>query len=54
MPFERAVESLADMLRVHVSEPTARRQTENWGAAYVEVQEEEVKKIEQELPLFCS
>jgi hypothetical protein len=50
MPFERAVESLADMLRVHISEPTARRQTENWGAAYVEVQEEEVKRIEQELP----
>jgi hypothetical protein len=38
------------MVRVHVSEPTARRQTENWGAAYVEVQEEEVKRIEQELP----
>ena len=50
MPFERAVESLADMLRVHISEPTARRQAENWGAAYVEVQEEEVKRIEQELP----
>ena len=50
MPFERAVESLADMLRVHISEPTARRQTENWGAAYAGVQEEEVKRIEQELP----
>jgi hypothetical protein len=50
MPFERALESLADMVRVHISEATARRQTENWGAAYVEVQEEEVKRIEQELP----
>lgn len=50
MPFERAVESLADTLRVQVSEPTARRQTEKWGAAYVGVQEEEVKRIEQELP----
>jgi hypothetical protein len=50
MPFERALESLADMLRVHISEATARRQTENWGAAYVELQEEEVKRIEQELP----
>jgi hypothetical protein len=38
------------MLRVHVSEATARRQTENWGAAYVSVQEKEVKRIEQELP----
>ncbi len=50
MPFERALESLADMLRVHVSEATARRQTENWGAAYVSVQEKEVERIEQELP----
>jgi hypothetical protein len=50
MPFERALESLADMLRVHVSEATARRQTENWGAAYVGIQEEEVERIEQELP----
>jgi hypothetical protein len=50
-PFERAVESLADTVRVHVSEPTARRQTQKWGAAYVEVQKEEVKRIEQELPL---
>jgi hypothetical protein len=50
MPFKRALESLADMLRVHVSEATARRETENWGAAYVEVQKEEVERIEQELP----
>jgi hypothetical protein len=49
-PFERAVESLADTVRVHVSEPTARRQTQKWGAAYVEVQKEEVQRIEQELP----
>jgi hypothetical protein len=50
MPFERAVESLADTLRVRISEPTARRQTQKWGAAYVAFQEEEVKRIEQELP----
>ena len=50
MPFERAAETLADTLRVRVSEPTARRQTEKWGAAYVGVQEEEVKRIEEELP----
>lgn len=50
MPFERAVESLADTLRVRISEPTVRRQTQKWGAAYVAYQEEEVKRIEQELP----
>jgi hypothetical protein len=50
MPFKHALESLADMLRVHVSEATARRETEHWGAAYVEVQKEEVERIEQELP----
>mgnify|MGYP000181586489 CR=1 FL=1 len=50
IPFERAVESLADTLRVRISEPTARRQTQKWGAAYVAFQEDEVKHIEQELP----
>ena len=50
MPFGRAVESLADLVRVEVSESTACRQTEAWGAAYVGVQEEEVKRIERELP----
>jgi len=50
MPFERAVESLADILRVRISEPTARRQAQKWGAAYVAFQEAEVKHIEQELP----
>lgn len=50
MPFERAVESLADTLRVRISEPTARRQAQKWGAAYVAFQEEEVERIEQELP----
>jgi len=38
------------MLRVQISEPTARRQAEKWGTAYVGAQEEEVKRIEQELP----
>ena len=50
MPFERAVESLADLLRVQISEPTVRRRTEGWGAVYLAVQEEEVQRIEQELP----
>lgn len=50
MPFERAAESLADTLRIQVSEPTTRRRTEKWGAAYVAVQEEEGQRIERELP----
>lgn len=50
MPFRRAMETLADLLRVEVSEPTARRQTETWGTRYVGVQEEEVKRIERDLP----
>ena len=50
MPFERALESLADTLRVQISEPTARRSTEKWGVAYVGAQEDEVKRIEEELP----
>jgi hypothetical protein len=50
MSFERAVASLADTLRVQISESTVRRQTQKWGAAYVAFQEEEVKRIEQELP----
>ena len=50
MPFKRAMETLADLLRVEVSEPTARRQTETWGTRYVGVQEEEVKRIERDLP----
>lgn len=50
MPFERAVESLADLLRVQISESTGGRQTKKWGAAYVGVLEEEVERIEKELP----
>jgi len=50
MPFERAGEFMADLLGVHISEATVRRQTEKWGAAYVAIQEEEVERIEQELP----
>ncbi|MFN2229469.1 MAG: hypothetical protein ACK2VA_06850, partial [Anaerolineae bacterium] len=50
MPFERAAESLADTLRIHVSGPTTRRRTQKWGAAYVEVQKEEVQRIERALP----
>jgi hypothetical protein len=50
MPFARAAQMLKRMQGVEVSEATARRQTENNGAAYVAVQEAEVERIEQALP----
>jgi hypothetical protein len=50
MPFARAAGMLKRMHGVAVSEATARRQTEGHGAAYVAVQEEEVERIEKELP----
>ncbi len=48
--FKKAEELWADFTRVAVSEPTARRQTEEAGAAYVAVQTAEVERIEKELP----
>jgi len=51
MPFHVAAEMLYHFTRVHVTEPTARRQTEQAGAAYVAVQEAEVERIERELPV---
>ena len=50
MPFARAAQMLKRMQGVEVSEATARRQTENNGAAYVAVQEIEMEHIEQALP----
>jgi len=50
MPFARAAQMLKRLQGVEVSEATTRRQTENNGAAYVAVQEAEVKRIEQTLP----
>lgn len=50
LPFEQAAGLLAALLGVQVSEPSARRHTEKWGAAYAAVQEEEVAHIEHDLP----
>jgi hypothetical protein len=50
MPFGRAVKELEHFRRVDVSRPTVERLTEAAGAAYVEWQSAEVKRIEQELP----
>ena len=48
--FEQAAKLLAATLRVKVSEATTRRQTEAAGDAYEAVQEQEVARIEHELP----
>lgn len=50
MPFERAVELLADMQGIGVSPATGRRSSEAAGAAYVEMQSEEVERLEQKQP----
>jgi len=50
MPFGRAAEMLAAFTGVVVSEPTARRQTEEAGAAYVVLQTAEMERLEKELP----
>lgn len=48
--FEQAAKLLAATLRVDVSEAMTRRRTEAAGAAYQVVQQQEVARIEQELP----
>ena len=48
--FKQAAKELEATLGVNVSEATSRRQTEAAGAAYEVVQQQEVERIEQELP----
>ena len=50
IPFSKVGPILADMLGVHVSEPTIRRCTEGHGAAYEAVQTAAVAEIEHNLP----
>jgi hypothetical protein len=50
MPFEKAAQELDFVLKVKVSEPTARRYGEMAGAAYVSYQTAEVERLEQETP----
>lgn len=49
--FEQAVQELELSLKVKVSEARGRRWTEAAGAAYEAVQQQEVERIERELPL---
>lgn len=50
MPFGRAASELEHLLGVEVSESRVRRISERAGASYVAVQEEEVGRLERELP----
>jgi hypothetical protein len=50
MPFERAAELMEDMQGISVSASASRRNSETAGAAYVEMQTEEVEQLEKEMP----
>ncbi len=50
LEFALAARELLHMKRVHVSEPTVRRDTEKAGDSYVEVQAAQLAALEKELP----
>ena len=50
MPFERAAEMFTDFTGIQVSSAMSRRYTEKAGAAYVEMQDEAVARLEREKP----
>lgn len=50
MPFEKAAELLEDMLGIRVSKGVSQRYTEAAGAAYEQIQTEEVERLEKEAP----
>lgn len=52
MPFGQAAKLLGDFLGVHVSQGSSNRYTEEAGAAYVQIQEEEIVELEQKAPLM--
>jgi hypothetical protein len=51
MPFEKATELLADFMGIRVSEIVSQKYTETAGAAYEQMQNEEVEQMEREAPL---
>ena len=51
MPFERATELMADMQGICVSASMSRRNSEAAGAAYEELQKEEMERLEKEMPV---
>jgi hypothetical protein len=50
MPFEQAVKIYGDLMGIHVSRIVSQRYTEEAGAAYEEIQAEEVERLEKEMP----
>ena len=50
MPFGKAAEMLEDFLGIHVSPIVSQKYTEGAGLAYVQLQEEEVRRLEKERP----
>jgi hypothetical protein len=50
MPFRKASEIFEDLLGIHVSKIVSQRYTEQAGAAYVQIQEEEVERLEKSMP----
>ena len=51
MPFAKAAEILDDFMGIRVSKSASQRYTEAAGAAYEQMQVEEVERIEKELPV---
>jgi hypothetical protein len=51
MPFEKATELLADFMGIGVSEIVSQKYTEAAGAAYEQMQNEKVERLEREAPL---
>jgi len=49
MPFKQAVKILEDLLGIVVSKSMGQRYAEEAGAAYVQIQTEEVKRLEKEM-----
>jgi hypothetical protein len=50
MPFEKAAEMFAALQEIEISPALSRRYSEQAGAAYVELQTEEVERLEREMP----
>jgi len=50
MPFAKAAEMLEDFMGIRVSKGVSRRYTEAAGAAYEQMQAEEVERLEKEMP----
>jgi hypothetical protein len=50
MPFEKAAEMFGALQEIEISPALSQRYSEEAGAAYVEVQTEEVERLEREMP----